>query len=165
MWWVSLSWGCSLMAPPPWEVDASIDDDVAPALVDAWVDDIQRGRGPRGNMRTSCDDLGFITVVTESDEPVGLMLEPSRGTLPQGLTLGGIVEGPGVTLTWIDEATDEQEDLDFALAVYPVDRAGNIGAARFVDVVDRPGAACGCAGAGSPTWLWLMALGAWRRRR
>lgn len=167
----AVAWGCSLSFPGTWEMDPALVDDDPPALIDAWVDDIRRGRGTRGApplfaRMSSCDDDGIISVATQADEEVGLTAVLVAGTLPGGLTLDTTpVTGPDLLLSWDDGNTHRQEPLDFALKIIPVDRAGNEGEGLLVEVFEDGHGPCGCASRGGATAgpLLMLVIG-WMRR-
>lgn len=88
-----------------------------------------------GKSTTSCDDLGFLTLTFPAPLPaetVGYAFEVLAGHPPDGLLpsdpLRAITRQDGthgLTLTWIDGATLEQEPLSFVLGIRTVDCAGN----------------------------------------
>ena len=112
----------------------------APAAVpDLYV---RRGVGPRVDedgvaTSTSCDDIGYVQLTfpeprAPGSEAVGYAFEVLAGQAPAGFlpeqplrTLDRRDGARGLTLAWIDGATEEQEPLAFVLGIRTVDRAGN----------------------------------------
>ena len=103
---------------------------------------IRRGVGPRVGedgvaSSTSCDDIGYVRLTfseprAPESEVVGYAFEVLAGQAPDGFIpeqpLRTIDRGDGrrgLTLTWIDGATEAQEALAFVLGIRTVDRAGN----------------------------------------
>lgn len=173
------TWACSMVGPDPFAVDSAIEDDLPPAPPVRVGVDLQRGVGPRrsglfGRETTSCDDIGgvWIEVARPAGDPdpadeVGYRLEQLDGTLPDGLEVpSGPWRGPTLSLTWIDDATDDQEPFAFTLAIVPVDRAGNEGPALELELADDGSVPGGCASAPWAGGLgWLAPLALLRRRR
>ncbi len=145
---------------------------------------VKRGVGPAcvGPLcsSTSCDDLGAVTLTfpastddVSAPEAIGYRVRLVEGTAPEHL-LDGVVrtsdrlsdDGTAqITLAWGDEATDDQEPLDFVLGVTAIDEAGNESAEVEVEVSD---AGSGCAtvgGAGALATLLALGLAGARRRR
>lgn len=125
-------------------------DTVAPRAAVVELAKVTRGRGPVDGAATSCDDLGALslklTTPATDDRTVpsemGYILEHAGGTLPDGMTLptqAMRVMNDQVWFHWIDGATDEQEALEFAVALIAVDRAGNRSAASAPVWVRHPG--------------------------
>ncbi|HEX8152481.1 MAG TPA: hypothetical protein VF698_05115 [Thermoanaerobaculia bacterium] len=125
-------------------------DTTAPRAAVVELAKITRGRGPVDGAATSCDDLGTLsiklTAPATDDRTVptemGYILEHAGGSLPDGITLptqAMRTMNDQVWFYWIDGATDEQEPLDFAVAVIAVDRAGNRSAASEPVWVRHPG--------------------------
>jgi len=126
-------------------------DTTPPEAVQGMTVSIKRGVGPTSSgcsqMASSCDDLGWIQLdpvgaTDDRTEPaqLGFIIEKTAGTLPSGMRLP---EGPvrafeGLTLSWIDGATDDQEGFNFTLDVMPVDLAGNVGEAFSVRIRNAP---------------------------
>ena len=169
------AFGCSIAGPQEFLIDDTLVDDQAPARPELVDVEINRGQGPRKkglvSMSTSCDDIGFISIELEpTGEELGYYLDLVDGDLPDGMD--GLPEvawtGPGFTLTWIDEATDDQDAFAFTLSLTPVDRAGNLGDPLEVDIEDDA-ATKGCSSVpGAPVGsLALLAglAGLARRRR
>lgn len=139
---------------------------------------ITRGRGPQrsgpfgGSSMSSCDDLGFLSLVLSQPaddrhdaEELGYYVEHVAGTLPDGMYVPGEpLRGPELPLHWGDGATNDQEPLDFTLRVRAVDEAGNIGDPVEVDVTDEGGAGCSTTGSAASGWLAVLALLGLRRR-
>lgn len=169
---------CSIAAPPTLQIDPGIEDDVPPAPPVVLGVEIQRGRGPRDHMITSCDDIGSIRIEVarpEGDpdgiEEVGYRLRLLDGRLPRGLTLPGddALLGELLRLHWVDGATDDQDAFAFTLALVPVDVAGNEGKTVRVRIEDDGIAASerpSCATApGQGGWWAVGLLGLLARRR
>src|SRR5688572_23423497 len=108
-----------------------------PVQVEARVVSVVRGTARGGS---TCDDLGFIVIelVRVDDdrtprEKLGYRITRIEGTLPESGMLPSfalrVIPVPGkplqFTLVWVDGATDNQESIDFTLAVTAVDMAGN----------------------------------------
>lgn len=135
---------CSIVVP--WhetsdeerKVDQS--DPTPPVVV---LESIRRGhardRGESGSIvMTSCDDIGFITIRlqqpahddrTPSSE-MGYLLRVVEGNAPEEIMPldRAVRAGEGILhMHWIDGATNDQEPLDFTIAIVPVDAAGNEG--------------------------------------
>jgi len=102
--------------------------------------EVRRGIGPRPTdepdvtYSTSCDDIGFITLTfpADADTAVGYDFEIVAGQPPENFRLPGPLrllsraDGThGLTLSWIDGATDRQEPFAFVLGIRTVDAAGN----------------------------------------
>jgi len=99
-------------------------------------------------------------------ERMGYRIERVGGAVPPGLLPGFDVRGLGdvIYLHWLDGDTDDQEVLDFTLAIRAVDLAGNAGLSVGVPVSD-PGLG-GCATvAPSAAGLLALALGLLALRR
>ena len=131
---------CSI-AILPHELDpaeTAIDESLPQAPLVSLVE-VKRGRAPQaapGGMMpaSSCDDIGMITlrVAGASDdrtaaEALGYIAIVTSGEPPEGLQPREAVRAPEgeLVLHWLDGATDDQEPLDFELAVITVDLAGN----------------------------------------
>jgi hypothetical protein len=138
----ALSFGCGLIMLTEHDLDpAEQGIDVTPPHAPAVFElSITRGRGPqRGcggeTMATSCDDIGLVTLSVSADDDrtakdeTGYRIELASGKLPDGLLLpeqAVRASGGGqLTLHWADGATDDQEAIDFSLAITAVDLAGN----------------------------------------
>ena len=171
---------CSIAAPPTLQIDPRIEDEVPPAPPVVLGVEIRRGRGPRGGMVTSCDDIGAIEIEVarpegDPDDPeeVGYRLKLLAGKLPEGLALPGedALLGAFLRLHWLDGATDHQEAFSFTLALVPVDRAGNEGKPARVTIEDEGSTESeqpACATAPGQGVLWaavLLGLLARRRQR
>ncbi len=180
---------CSIAAPTELVIDAAEQaaDHTAPGQPAAVTTSVQRGKAPRSSgcgeqMATSCDDLGFVTIVPTAptddrtaSADLGYRVRLVAGALPADSTLWPkpIVAGfgGGLTLTWVDGADADQEALDFTVTLAAVDRAGNEGPPSApVRVVDA-GTSGGCRTSRSGDALSaagllaaLLWMGAWRRR-
>ena len=158
--WVSLApaLACSIVMTPH-ELDPREQrlDRRPPERVEAAVARITRGRGPffheNGTVTgSSCDDLGVVALrlksVPKDDRTpsgkLGYRVIHVDGELPASFILS---DKPRRDLTpdrllieyWIDGATDEQEPVEFALAVIAVDLAGNESAPSEPIWVRNPG--------------------------
>lgn len=127
-------------------------DKQPPVQVEARIVSVVRGRAPGGS---SCDDIGVIVIelVRVDDdrtprEKLGYRITHVEGTLlDAGMLRSGVVfrvaTVPGkplqFTLPWIDGATDNQEPIDFTLAVTAVDLAGNESVPSSPIRVSHPG--------------------------
>ena len=129
----SVASACSFAHEPDFEIDESIEDGESPVAAVVKEVRITRGKGPtRGRglvLYDSCDDLGTISIEIDTDDPaVGYFLARADGSLPSGLTLPEAARpARGLSLRWIDGATDHQDAFAFALTIRSVDRAGNLG--------------------------------------
>ncbi|HEU5162847.1 MAG TPA: hypothetical protein VFV54_06870 [Thermoanaerobaculia bacterium] len=135
---------CSLVSTPhaldPQEQKV---DHKAPAKAEASLARIVRGKGPvphdDGSVSlTSCDDIGSIVLALKSvplddrtpADKLGYRIVLVDGELPKGASLPtnatrDLTPENELTFFWSDGATDEQDPIDFALAVVAVDLAGN----------------------------------------
>jgi hypothetical protein len=181
--WHGVAEACSLAFLPPHELDAAEmaadSSPPSPVVVDAV--EILRGQGSQGDgcgaASTSCDDIGRVLFhfTTPTDDRTGAALLGYRivlvsGELPEGLQLPlmpvrRFQEGDPIFLHWVDGATDDQEPVDFVVAVSTVDLAGNESAPVEVHVLDA-GSGGGCrigalrgAHVRAPA-LWLAAFAA-----
>lgn len=180
----SEAWACSFALPDAFSSTPDPNDTTPPSALALGSVDIYRGVGPErtlgGWSSTSCDDLGWISIAlsasddTTAEADLGLRVTLAGGTLPEGLgdpsgdlhlTLAGELPG-GLTLVWIDEATDEQEPFDFDLELSALDAAGNASEPIVLNLQD-PGSAGRCShaprGAGWAA-LGLVLAGLGRRR-
>jgi len=175
---------CDYPAPETHEVDpeeAAVDDE-PPAKVDAVGVEIRRGKGPQGGCSqtsTSCDDIGSITIVptppsdnrTPSDE-LGYRVRLVGGVAPSGLTIPTEAvrlqsgDPPALYLHWIDGATDDQEAIDFSIALTAIDRAGNEGPESAPIRIHHTGSGSGCRVARGNDLSLALVIGAmlWLRR-
>ena len=181
---------CSFGVPRHFEVDsaASPDDLGVPAAVTLALIDISRGVGPvdlgGGKMgASSCDDLGTISIDADpAAEDVGYVFEVTQGVAPEQLLPDRPIklgESGYALFSWVDGATDEQEAVDFWLAITPVNRAGVEGPASEPIHIYHPGVSAedddafgGCAQAPAPSktpapllLLGLLAAAALMRRQ
>jgi hypothetical protein len=168
---------CSPPYNVPHELDAAEQavDTSAPSAIGGLAVDVQRGAGPRSDgcfggsqMTTSCDDTGFVTLTfapaTDDRTPadrMGYEVLVTSGDAP--FALEGAVRSDGrIVFVWSDGATDDQEALDFTLAVTPIDLAGNRGPTSEARVTDAGGFVRGIGGGGEGVALY--ALIEWLRR-
>jgi hypothetical protein len=144
---------CALISPPELTVVPDPSDLEAPGPPAVGAVTVTRGKGPVGCGATivhgSCDDVGWVYVPVarlaadpDAEADVGYAVVLVSGTPPQLLyglpSVEHPIVGPTLWFPWMDEATDDQEPLDFVLGLVPVDRAGNAGAMVEV-VVSHPG--------------------------
>jgi MYXO-CTERM domain-containing protein len=158
-------------------------DRQAPVLTGVRVIRLRRGyetsSGAPAGYESICPMHGYLTIevsATDDQTPtaeLGFRLQVKSGKTPQywEIPAGDLQAFDGkISLNWVDDASDDQEAFDFVLAVAPVDRAGNVGAALDLSVSD-PGRDGGCAvgGGGHPRavapLMLLVVLGAVRRAR
>ena len=146
---------CSFAGPEIHTLDAAEQAvDVAPPGAPTLLDlQIVRGQGPQsagcgGSSATSCDDIGQIrlNLVAADDRTdaarIGYRISLAGGALPSGLLLPDepIRTFDGwISLIWIDEATDDQERIEFSLTVTAIDLAGNESAPAASIQVDNAG--------------------------
>ena len=132
----SAAFACLFVAVPDFEIDDTIEDSEPPAA--AVVKEVRptRGKGPqRENGRVvgwnSCDDIGFITIALDTDDPdVGYFLARVDGNLPHGFELPEsprLAQRSSLFLHWIDGWRDNQDAFGFTLKITSMDRAGNLG--------------------------------------
>ncbi len=136
-----------------------------------------RGKGPDceglGYSQTGCDDVGSIEIEitptsddrTPSDK-MGYRIELVDGEPPVGLIPDYDVRSQGgiLWMNWIDEASDDQERLDFTITIRAVDMGGNLGQISEPIEIRHPGSG-GCSSAGgipSEVLVLLLFLAAWR---
>jgi hypothetical protein len=161
---------CSVLGPQPHAVIEASDDSTPPATPQLQAMTIDRGKGPRGGMSTSCDDIGFLTfdLVTEDDtsasDAIGYQLTLVSGELPFELPTEAVRPQSltNLTFTWIDGATREQEPMDATAEISAIDEAGNVSAPLTV-VIDDPGHG-GCASLPHAGVWALLGVLAVRRR-
>lgn len=160
----SAAFGCSLLTPEPLFGDPDPNDVVAPlpALVEAV--DVFRGAGPRvpGEPRTSCDDLGWVTLRVrqpeqEAEGEIGYLLELAAGSVPNGMALPDVPwKGQTLVLAWLDVDEQRRQPISFELLVTAVDPAGNRSAPVLVSVSDLQPCGCNTSGFTSMVPLWLL---------
>ncbi|MEQ1505436.1 MAG: hypothetical protein ABMB14_24605 [Myxococcota bacterium] len=176
--YAATAFACSIAPPDPFAIVADPADSAPPAApVVAWLD-IRRGHGPDGpcggpQAVTSCDDIGVVSIgFDDPGEPVGYAANLVAGALPAGVGLPSI-DAPVTRLdwTWIDDATDDQEAVSFAVDLVAVDAAGNASAPTRL-TIDDPGSIAddpcpeGCGTAPLPAGAAaLLVVGAVARRR
>jgi hypothetical protein len=115
-------------------------DRTSPERVGATVKQITRGRGPatgpNGTISiSSCDDIATVVLEFEPEpkddrtpsDKLGYLLLHVDGELPRTFLRSDtpVRANEQFSLYWIDGATDEQEPLEFAVALVAVDLAGN----------------------------------------
>jgi hypothetical protein len=122
-------------------------DVIAPAAPEVELSEIRRGRGPEGvgcsQQTSSCDDIGIFSLEVKAtddrsaDDQLGFVFALHDGELPDGLALPDEPVRPSsgtVVFSWIDGASDSQEQIDFELEVRAIDRGGNVGAPTTIAV-------------------------------
>ncbi len=172
---------CTIPGPEPHTTSPNPSDTTPPAQVTDVGVSIQRGRGPErsgcSESATSCDGIGMLrihiaTPPQDDHTPstrIGYLLRLAAGSLPKGVSLPTQAirssAGDELAISWSDDATDEQEALDFELTLTPVDEAGNEGPVSGPIVVRHGGTSEGCvATRGSVnggTGVALVLLFAW----
>lgn len=169
------AWACSLVPPDVLFGQPDPSDTLAPMAAQVREVTWQRGAGPAtaGTPRTSCDDLGWITLRvrqpaadTHLETEVGYLLELEEGALPQGLVLPDVPwRGETLVLPWLDVGDVRRVPLALTLRITAVDAAANRAPPVLVDVREPP-LACGCRSLpGAPTLPWLLVPWLLRRRR
>lgn len=135
------------------EPDESLVDDSPPTGIGDVEVVIERGRGPVCDEDgiceiTSCDDIGMIQLAFEAptddqttSERMAFSIEVIEGepvALPpwDAFRTG---RGDSIPLHWGDEATDDQEPIDFTIVLRAVDEAGNVGPASAPIVISDLG--------------------------
>jgi hypothetical protein len=118
------------------------DTAAAPGAVGDVTYTIERGKGPRSegcgkSSVSSCDDLGFVTLhfgsspdAATDPTAVGYRVRFVGGALPDDLSVSDapLLAPTGmIHLVWIDGASDDQEPIDFSLAITPVAKNGSEG--------------------------------------
>jgi hypothetical protein len=137
----SLALACSI-ALIPHELDPQEQqiDRTSPERLGATVKQITRGRGPVKSpdgtiSMSSCDDTATVVLEFEPEpkddrtpsDRLGYLLLHVGGELPRTFLRSDtpVRANEQFYLYWIDGATDEQEPLEFAVALVAVDLAGN----------------------------------------
>ena len=141
---VASSHACSLISTPHvLDAEEQKIDHKAPDKVDASVARIVRGRGSVAHedwsmSATSCDDIGSVVLALKSrpnddrtpPDKIGYRIILVDGKLPEGAVVTAsatrdLSPENELTFYWIDGATDDQEPIEFAVAIVAVDLAGN----------------------------------------
>lgn len=142
---------------------------------------VKRGHGPEGSCGSqssdSCADIGSISVhfAPATDDrtaaaTMGYRVEVVDGVAPADPTWPSAAvrahDGNTLYFHWSDGEDDEQEPIDFTLAISAVDRAGNQGPPTEVRI-RHGGSEEGCRVTGSGVNLswWLLAGALWAVRR
>jgi hypothetical protein len=135
---------CSIITSPH-ELDPQeqLIDRTPPERIEATVARIGRGRGPvvqeDGTVTgTSCDDVGSVGLklkfIPKDDrtapEKLGYRFIHVGGVLPEGLQISDhathdLRMNEELFLHWGDGAIDNQESIEFAIAIIAVDLGGN----------------------------------------
>lgn len=166
-----------LVGPEEHEIDSGeVGVDVtAPGEIPAVSYDVRRGRGPEGvgcvgYSSTSLDGLGWVslTVTPPADDrtpagKMGYLIVLAGGSPPDGLEMPEHPwrqgEGGSLTLSWADQAEDDQEPFEMQLEIIPVDLAGNEGPAYVLTVSDSGSdSGFGCAVGLSAASMWPLGL-------
>ena len=132
-------------------------DTIPPPALRLEVESIVRGHGPDPvtHSSVSTDDYGTIVCRVESlvddqsaPDEMGIRLIGLGGLMPKGgLPLpdydvspwGNATDGWMLFIDWIDGARDEQEPIEFAIAAFAVDAAGNVSVTADTIEVTDPG--------------------------
>lgn len=175
---------CSFIEYDEHVIDDTSTDVVPPSLPTLDELSVTRGVGPTSagfgtQMSSSCDDLGWITLLLSAEDDVsapenlGFTFALDTGSLPFTLPTEAVRPFDGsITFVWIDGATDEQEPIEATVTVNTMDEAGNLSAESLLLTISDEGSeegVKGCStGSGAPGLglglLGLVALGARRRR-
>ena len=176
------AWGCSLITPVPFRVVGDSRYEVVPERPVVTDLRVQRGTDPVADdgrlMRTSCDDVGWVTIVLQQPshdphltEDVGYLLELQGGSLPDGLVLPEIPWlGDTLVLPWLDVGVIRERPINFQLGITPIDIGGQRGPALQISIYEqgRPEFPSACAGGPLPPagwWLTTALIFARRPRR
>ncbi|HEX6239613.1 MAG TPA: hypothetical protein VFZ61_01920 [Polyangiales bacterium] len=166
---------CSSPTPAPFEIDGSIDDDTPPPAPELGVERVKRGKAPDREgcsyEASSCDSTAYVLIdVLDGQDDLGFVLELSgdvpaslRQRVPTGPVMPMLEPGK-LRVTWDDG--EGEEDLDFEITVWSVDRAGNM-SDEPTRIRVRSDGSSGCStrgGSGSSAWLALLG-GLWLARR
>jgi hypothetical protein len=181
------AWACSLAENAAFEVDDSLmaSELPEPMAVNVTIEEFTRGyadpRPTRRGVSSSCDDLGMVLLDMGVEQPdVGYEFALSSGLMPEGARLPTAAvhtylnTSQIMLISWIDEQSYVQEEVDFWVTVTPVNKAGVRGSTsapihiydpgRSLDDVEAPGdiEEPGChqvRPAKLPTLLWVMMCG------
>lgn len=155
---------CSLLVPEPLFGVADPLDTTAPLAAEVHTVEIRRGQPAPGvgEPRSSCDDLGWVTLLvtqppgdTHAPEDVGYLLELDQGALPPGVLLPLVPwKGSTLVLPWIDIGPAQSTPVAFHLRLTAVDAAGNRAPSIVVPVTDAA-TRRGC-GHGAPDGIPLL---------
>lgn len=136
------------------------------------IPEIQRARNvtePSACATDSCADAASIWIPMEppqgfGEDEVGYVVEWKGGQAPAGFGVPNYPLAGGVQILFTEKAGDP-DVLDIELSIRAIDRAGNLGPAVTVQVIDSTPYGCG-ASTGRATALALpfLALLAMRRR-
>lgn len=174
--WLADAEACSYSTNAPLQIVDEEPEAAPPDTPVVELEDIKRGTGPTrdgciSTYSTSCDDIGTITLAVENADPeVGYELAVSDGEVPESLSIADspvhTFDDGTILLTWSDEAKDNQERLDFDLAVTAVDRWGQESEDSDIVEVEHPGGAFRSSVPGTVLLLLaaLFGLGARRLR-
>lgn len=131
----SVAWACSYSVPAPHTIIANPDDDSRPSSARVELLRVKRGKEPadgcRPKVETSCDQTAYVLLHIEADDDVsnrnelGYVIEvtgTSANLSPDPAPVVTDAQGE-IRLVWDEDGTD---DLDMAISVWSVDRAGNV---------------------------------------
>ncbi|MBK8999002.1 MAG: hypothetical protein IPM35_25040 [Myxococcales bacterium] len=169
------------MAPHTTDPAEAAVDSTPPSAIAKPSFTVQRGHGPEGGCGSqssdSCADIGSISVHFQpaSDDRtdaanMGYRVEVVKGVAPADSTWPSAAvrahEGNTLYFHWADGESDEQEAIDFTLAISALDRAGNQGPATELRI-RHGGSEEGCRATRSGVDLswWLVAAALWALRR
>lgn len=174
---------CSYGPLAPHQTDAAeaAVDTTPPSAIAKPSFTVKRGHGPDGSCGSessdSCADTGSISVHFEpaTDDrtdatSMGYEVEVVDGVAPTDPTWPSSAvrafDGNTLYFHWSDGDSDEQETIDFTLAIRAVDRAGNQGPATEIRI-RHGGSEEGCRVTGSGVNLawWLLAGALWAARK
>lgn len=159
----TLSMACEVPEEVEFVLYGSPEDVVPPSPPVVEEAKIWRGTPPRFDPRPhwgdpGCEWGGVDLTITVPDDDVGYLLEVVEGRLPDARELDVPTLTDRPMLWWRDGDDEDQEPVDFVLALTAIDRTGNLSEPVEIEVSD-PGSAegCGCrSGTGSPSWIWVL---------
>lgn len=172
--WLADAEACSLATHAKLEIVDEEPEEPPPETPEVELENISRGHGPTSDgcfsqSSTSCDDIGSVTLKIENADPeIGYELEATEGSPSEPLWITDppihAFEDGTIVVTWNDEAKDNQESLDYDIAVTAVDRWGQESEDSDTVEVEHPGGLfrAGFPGALVPILLFLVGVGALR---